>query len=265
MYQYVQLVNKILDEGFLRPNRTGVNTLALFGEKLEFDLRDGFPIVTVKKVNFNNVTAELAGFLRGLSNVQDFQQLGTNIWDANAKAWGRNGDLGRIYGVEWRKWRAEPAPFDQLQWAINELKENPTSRRIIVTAWRPDELDEMCLPPCHTQFQFLVSGRDLTCIFYMRSVDVFLGLPYDICLYALLMRIVAQQCGLRATKLIAMLADTHIYTNHISLAEMLRGLKRYSLPMLDLNANATIDNFLPNHAKLLGYAHGPYMKAEMAV
>jgi thymidylate synthase len=265
MEQYVGLVDKILDVGFLRPNRTGVNTLALFGEKLEFNLQLGFPIVTVKKVNFKNVTAELAGFLRGLSNVQDFNQLGTKIWDANATAWHRNGDLGRIYGVQWRRWRADPLQVDQLEMALQEIKENPSSRRILVTAWRPDELDDMCLPPCHTHFQFLVNGPNLTCIFYMRSVDVFLGLPYDICLYALLTHIVAQQCGLKPYRLVAMLADTHIYMNHFQQAEQLKMLPRFELPKLVLDKKVTVDNFLPCHAELIDYTHGPFIQAAMAV
>lgn len=233
MKQYIDLVQSILDTGHYRQDRTGVGTLSTFGHVLQFDLRQAFPIVSVKSTNYKAAFAELEGFLTGVQSAAQFRDLGTKIWDANANDPGlpdspnhwltnpnRQGtdDLGRIYGAQWNDWRGPTGKsINQLQEMIDGLRDNPWSRRHLVSAWNPGELDRMALPPCHYAFQCWRTEAELSMIVHMRSVDVFLGLPFNIVSYAALMHWVAKQVGdLEPRRLVMTLGDTHLYVNHIN-------------------------------------------------
>jgi len=270
MKNYQYLIQNILHQGDLRMDRTGVGTTALFGTMLQFPLQVGFPILTTKKVPFKVVAAELAGFLEGTENSLRMKELGAKIWDANAIAWYESSksrshhihDLGRIYGVQWRNWDHK---IDQLREVVDRIKSNPSDRRLIVTAWNPSELDEMCLPPCHTHFQFFVRKGSLDCIFYMRSVDIFLGMPFDIASYALLVHIICNEVNLKPGILTGMFADTHIYNNHLDQCTTLLDRTPKKLPQLVLDYKATIDNFHPDMCSLEDYSPHPAIPAAMAV
>jgi len=271
MRKYLDLLGFVLKNGYKSSNRTGVDTLAIFGTAVDFDLGIGFPVPTTKKFFFKSMAAELAGFLEGTTDAARMRELGTKIWDANANAdyWQNNpncsgeDDMGRIYGAQWRRWEGE---LDQLGGVVERIIKDPTDRRLIVTAWNPNELDMMCLPPCHMFYQFNVrpSGH-LDCAFYMRSLDLFLGAPFDIASYALLTHIVAQQTDLIPGNVTMFIGNCHIYENHIpQVKEQLSRLPTV-LPDLDLDDSATIDNFHPDMAKLINYDPQPAIKAEMAV
>jgi len=222
MQEYLNLVKTILQEGERREDRTGTGTISIFGMQTRYDLREGFPLLTTKKVLFDAVVRELLWFLRGSTNINDDLTQHTPIWDAWAD---ENGDLGPIYGYQWRKWpkysintetgSAEISHIDQIQQALDLIKHNPDSRRIIVSAWNVAEIEKMALPPCHSFFQFYVCAGRLDCQLYQRSADIALGVPFNIASYALLMTIIAQQCGLTPGIFIHTLGDAHIYLNHI--------------------------------------------------
>lgn len=242
MKQYLDLLQRVITDGKWQDNRTGIPTKRIEGAMLEFNLKDGFPAVTTKKLAFKAIKGELIGFIRGCTDAQQFRELGCNIWDQNAnenKDWLDNparcghDDLGRIYGAQWREW-IEPygnQKVDQLAEAISQIIHNPTSRRIIVTAWNPGELKLMALPPCHITFQLLVDveSNELSLCMYQRSCDLFLGIPFNIASYALLLELIAAATGLVARKLVMFLADVHIYYNHINQVE--EQLKRKPLPL----------------------------------
>jgi thymidylate synthase len=279
MKQWLDLMEKVLKNGEQRQNRTGVNTLALFGETIEFnDIGTAFPAVTVKKLAFKQVCAELSCFLRGYDNLTDFWMVGCHIWDENANAdyWTRNpnykgpGDVGRIYGVQWRDWRAPGKDYgvDQIKILVQQLRDDPTSRRLVVTAWNPGELDRMCLPPCHTMFQCFVQQGALDMLVNLRSVDVFLGLPFDVASYAVLQHLLARQAGLYPRNLKFMLGDTHIYMNHMEAV----GLAMKRVPMLPPRLQFTmsgrgkdITNFHPDDVELVDYKSHPAIPAAMNV
>lgn len=279
MKQYLDLVERVLYYGRYANDRTGVGTIRLFGEQITLDLQQGFPAVTCKELKFKSVAAELAGFLKGHQYASQMEEEGTKIWNANAEAFYRSGRspsndptyLGPIYGAQWREWqprlKANDKPIDQLRLVVDEIKNNPTSRRLLVTAWNPGELFLMCLPPCHTQFQFFVDTYrgELSCKFDMRSVDVFLGMPFDIASYALLTRIVANETGLRVGKLIGTFGDTHIYKSHLAQVRLMLMREPLPLPELILDKSATIDNFNASMATLENYVHHPAIPAPMAV
>lgn len=275
MNQYLSLMRRVLDAGERRGDRTGVGTRSLFGEHMCFDLAAGFPAVTTKRLAFGQVVAELAGFLEGSRDVARFRELGCTVWDGNAAApyWASNpnrafeGDLGRVYGVQWRAWRgAAGTAVDQLAEAVRLLREDPDSRRVCVTAWNPAELDEMCLPPCHLYFQFSArAGRRLDCLAVMRSVDVLLGMPFDIASYALLTHIVAGQVGMTPGHLTMSFGDTHIYNNHVRQCEEQLSRRPFPLPRLELDPSATVDNFVPSMARLTDYRHHEPIRAELNV
>lgn len=290
MKQYLNLLERILDEGTWQQNRTGIPTKRLAGAMLEFDLKDGFPAITTKKLAFNAVKGELLGFIRGFDNAAQFRELGCKVWNQNAnenQTWLnciiRKGDddLGRIYGVQWRNW-TPPGEFgyertiDQLSNAINDIVNNPTSRRIIVTAWNPGEINDMALPPCHMTFQFLVDidSNELSLCMYQRSCDMFLGIPFNIASYALLLELVAAATGKRAGKLIMFLADVHIYQNHVE--QVIEQLKRRTLPLCQLVINEKffyrsedplkrLELCIPNDISLDNYVSHLPIKADMAV
>ena len=291
MKNYLDLLNKILAFGQREPNRTGVDTLTLPGEMLQFDLRAGFPAVTTKKLAFNQVKGELIGFLRGSSSLAEFKALGCDVWDANVNspAWQNNeyrtgpDDMGRIYGVNWRDWAhwedydgdIVPIGVDQIKIALDTIRNNPESRRIIVNAWNPAELDQACLPPCHVLFQLHPrSDGTLHMTMYQRSCDMFLGVPFNIASYALLLELFAAWTGRIAATLTMYLADAHIYVNHIE--QVTEQLSREPMPlpklvltlpigMSTLSADELIRCLEPDHLELVGYNCHPAIKAPMAV
>jgi thymidylate synthase len=268
MKQYLSLVQEILDNGEKKEDRTGTGTLSIFGVQRKYDLREGFPLLTTKKVLFKGILHELLWFLRGATNINDDLTQHTPIWDAWAD---ENGDLGPIYGKQWRAWRkADGTEVDQIKQVIDLIKNNPDSRRIIVNAWNVGELDQMALPPCHMFFQFYVApGKDgsrgrLDCQLYQRSADVALGVPFNIASYAILMHMIAQECELEAGIFTHTIGDAHIYLNHIE--GMCKQLTRTpkALPQLKL-ANKPLDQLTFDDFEVIGYEHDPFIKFKVAV
>ncbi len=274
MKQYLDALRQIMEKGVDKPNRTGIDTRALFGMQMRYDLSRGFPIVTTKKVSFNSVKAELLWFLMGSSDVKELQKIGCHIWDANAEAdyWKPKarfeGDLGRVYGVQWRKWKSpySDEPIDQIKEAIKEIKNNPQNRRIVVSAWNPAELDKMALPPCHMFFQFFVANQKLSLQMYQRSCDMFLGVPFNISSYSLLLAMISQVTGLEPGEFVHTLGDAHIYHNHFEQVKTQLERQPLSLPKLWLNPEVKdIDDFKMEDIKLIDYQHHEAIKAPMAV
>lgn len=277
MRNYLKLVAEIVREGEPRQDRTGVGTKALFFRQLSFDMNNGFPATTVKELKFNSVAAELAGFLQAKKSAADFRELGTKIWDANAnaKSWQSSpwckgeDDMGRVYGVQWREWRSSvgEVEVDQLRTVLDQIKMDPYSRRHCVTAWNPGELDIMCLPPCHLYFQYFVRSNYYLDVFVvMRSVDMFLGMPFDIASYALLLHLSALDVGLKPGKLHFTLGDAHVYDNHREAVSLMLSRKpKPNLPKLIIEPEVTgVDSFLsPIQSRLDGYEFHPHLKARM--
>lgn len=277
---YLELCERILETGTLSEDRTGVGTLSLFGEQLRFDLRDGFPAITTKKLAWRSVVAELIWFIEGSCDERRLAeiQFGTRdkskktIWTANATAdyWlpkaRFDGDLGRVYGVQWRHWKA---PFnqttDQLEELIKGLKTDPNSRRHIISAWNPGELHLMALPPCHAFMQFYLRNNTLSCQMYQRSADVFLGVPFNIASYALLTHLVAREIGADVGELILTFGDVHIYKNHVDAVEEQLTRKPYDFPSLDITNVNSLYSVTVNDCKLVDYNCHPTIKADMAV
>ncbi len=274
MEQYLNLLDKILKEGIDRSDRTGVGTRSIFGCQMRFKISDGFPAVTTKKLAFNVVKAELLWFLKGSDDVNELKRMGAHIWDANAQApyWVKKarfpGDVGRIYGVQWRKWQTfySDIPFDQVKYVIEQIKKDPYSRRHLITAWNPEDLDKMALPPCHVLSQFYVANGKLSLLMYQRSCDMFLGVPFNIASYSLLLCMVAQVTNLEPYEFIHILGDAHIYHNHFQQVKEQLKRKPYPLPTLWLNSEIKdIDKFTLDDIKLLNYLYHPPLKAPMAV
>ena len=264
MKPYLDLLRRVLDEGVRKDDRTGTGTLSVFGDQLRFDLEDGFPLVTTKKVHVRSVVGELLWFIRGDSNVHWLQEHGITIWDEWADA---NGDLGPVYGRQWRSW---PAPgggaIDQLQVAIEGIRDDPDSRRHIVSAWYVGDLPRMALAPCHALFQFYVAGDRLSCQLYQRSADLFLGVPFNIASYALLTHMVAQVTGLRPGDFVHTLGDAHLYLNHLDQAREQLGREPRALPRLQLDPSCReIDDFDFESIEVVGYDPHPAIRAPIAV
>ena len=233
MQQYLDLMQKILDEGVERSDRTGTGTKSIFGHQMQFNLKDGFPLVTTKKIHLKSIIHELIWFLQGSTNIAYLKENGVSIWDEWAD---ENGELGPVYGAQWRSWpNPGKEPIDQISNLIKGIKENPDSRRHIVSGWNPTLIDEMALPPCHTLFQFYVAENNLSCQLYQRSADVFLGVPFNIASYALLTHMVAQVCDLKAHKFVHTFGDTHLYLNHLDQANLQLTREPKPLPRLKLN------------------------------
>ncbi|WP_332641636.1 thymidylate synthase [Aeromicrobium sp.] len=264
MRAYLDLVQRILDEGVDKGDRTGTGTKSVFGHQMRFDLSEGFPLVTTKKVHLKSVVAELLWFIAGDTNTTYLRDNGVTIWDEWADA---NGDLGPVYGYQWRSW---PAPdgehIDQLAQVIEQIKTNPDSRRHVVSAWNVAELDAMALMPCHAFFQFYVADGKLSCQMYQRSADVFLGVPFNIASYALLTHMVAQVAGLEVGDFVHTLGDAHLYVNHLDQAREQLTREPRALPELWLDPSITsIDDFTLDSIKVTGYEPHPAIKAPIAI
>jgi len=264
MQQYQQLLQFILDNGVQKTDRTGIGTISYFGYQMRFNLNDGFPMVTTKKVHFKSIIYELLWFLRGETNIKYLKDHGVSIWDEWAD---EAGELGPVYGKQWRSWGgANGETIDQITDTIKQIKNNPDSRRIIVSAWNVAELAEMALMPCHTLFQFYVADRKLSCQLYQRSADVFLGVPFNIASYALLTMMMAQVCDLEPGDFVHTFGDVHIYNNHLEQVRLQLSRKPYSLPTMKLNPSVkNIFDFSFEDFSLENYQHHPAIKAPVAV
>jgi thymidylate synthase len=264
MRQYLDLMRLILETGVRKPDRTGTGTLSVFGHQMRFDLADGFPLVTTKKIHIRSVVHELIWFLRGETNIRYLKDNGVSIWDEWAD---EEGELGPVYGAQWRSWpSADGSQIDQIAEVVEQIRTNPNSRRLIVTAWNPAEIAEMALPPCHVLFQFYVSEGRLSCQLYQRSADVFLGVPFNIASYALLTSMVAQVTGLEPGEFVHTLGDAHLYLNHLDQArEQLKRAPR-ALPKLRLNpAVRSLADFRFEDIQFENYDPHPHIKAPVAV
>ncbi len=264
MRQYLDLLQHIREHGVMKEDRTGTGTQSVFGYQMRFNLADGFPLLTTKKVHLKSIIYELLWFIAGDTNVKYLQDHGVTIWDEWA---GPDGELGPVYGHQWRSW---PAPdgrsIDQLSQVINQIKHNPDSRRMLVTAWNPGEVDQMALPPCHCLFQFYVAEGKLSCQLYQRSADVFLGVPFNIASYALLTLMIAQECGLQPGEFIHTTGDTHIYKNHFEQVALQLSREPRKLPVMRLNPDVkSVFDFKYEDFTLEGYDPWPAIKAPVAV
>ena len=259
MRTYLDLIQRILDHGEEKPDRTGTGTLSLFGLQARYDLRDGFPLLTTKKVLFKAVVHELLWFLRGSTNINDGLTQHTPIWDAWAD---ENGELGPIYGHQWRNWGG--TGIDQIARAVEMIKTNPTSRRIIVSAWNVGDLDRMALPPCHAFFQFYVCGGRLDCQLYQRSADMALGVPFNVASYALLLMMVAQECALEPGFFVHTFGDAHVYNNHLAGLKTQLVREPHPLPRVTI-ANKPLDELTFDDIQLHDYTHHPFIRFKVAV
>ena len=262
--QYHDLLRLVLDQGQPRSDRTGTGTLSIFGAQTRFDLRENFPLLTTKKLHIKSIIYELLWFLRGDTNVRYLNEHGVTIWDEWAD---EAGDLGRVYGAQWRDWRGENGVHaDQIDNVISRINENPQSRRLIVSAWNPAEIEKMALPPCHVLFQFYVQDGELSCQLYQRSADLFLGVPFNIASYSLLTLMVAQVAGLKPGNFVHTFGDLHLYRNHLNQAREQLTRDCRPLPRMKLNpAVKSIDDFKFEDFELIGYDPHPAIKAPIAV
>ena len=254
----------ILDEGHYKADRTGTGTYSIFGYQMRFDLQKGFPLLTTKKLHLRSIIYELLWFLRGDTNIQYLHDHNVTIWDEWAD---EHGDLGPVYGKQWRSWEApDGRVIDQITNLIEQLKRNPDSRRLIVSAWNPADVDQMALPPCHTMFQFYANDGQLSCQLYQRSADVFLGVPFNIASYALLTMMVAQVCGLKVKDFVHTFGDAHIYSNHVEQAKLQLSRDPRPLPQMRINPDVkSIFDFQYEDFTLENYDPHPHIKAEVAV
>jgi thymidylate synthase len=264
MKQYLELMQHILDHGVEKDDRTGTGTLSVFGYQMRFDLREGFPLMTTKKLHLKSIIYELLWFLQGDTNIRYLQEHGVRIWNEWAD---ENGDLGPVYGAQWRSWQAsDGSTVDQIANLMQQIQKNPHSRRLVVSAWNVGELNKMALPPCHLLFQFYVADETLSCQLYQRSADVFLGVPFNIASYALLTLMVAQASGLRPGEFVHTLGDAHLYKNHIEQARLQLSRQPYPLPKIKLNPQVhSIFEFHYDDFELDNYQAHPHIKAEVAV
>ncbi|MCP9612756.1 thymidylate synthase [Coprobacter tertius] len=264
MKQYLDLLQRVLNEGTLKEDRTGTGTISVFGHQMRFNLEEGFPLLTTKKLHLKSIIYELLWFLKGDTNVKYLQEHGVKIWNEWAD---ENGDLGHIYGYQWRSWPDyNGGHIDQITDAVETIKLNPDSRRIIVSAWNVADLPQMNLPPCHAFFQFYVANGKLSLQLYQRSADIFLGVPFNIASYALLLKMVAQVTGLKAGDFIHTLGDAHIYRNHLEQVKLQLSRTPRPLPKMNINQNIqSIFDFSYEDFELTGYDPYPHIKGEVAV
>ena len=264
MKQYLDLLSHILENGNEKTDRTGTGTKSVFGYQMRFDLQKGFPLLTTKKLHTRSIFHELLWFLKGDTNIKYLHDNKVTIWDEWAD---ENGDLGPVYGKQWRAWQgADGKITDQISQVVNQIKNSPDSRRMLVSAWNVGEVEQMALPPCHIVFQFYVANNKLSCQLYQRSADVFLGVPFNIASYALLTEMLAQVCGLEAGEFIHTLGDAHLYSNHIDQAKLQLSRTPYELPKLKLNPEIKdIFDFKYEDITIEDYVSHPHIKAEVAV
>ncbi len=264
MQQYLDLLQHLLDKGQQKSDRTGTGTISVFGYQMRFNLEDGFPMVTTKKLHLKSIIHELLWFIKGDTNVKYLQENGVRIWDEWARA---DGSLGPVYGKQWRQWEnKEGEVFDQLMDVIHQIKTNSDSRRMIVSAWNVGELKEMALMPCHALFQFYVADGKLSCQLYQRSADVFLGVPFNIASYALLTMMIAQVCELKPGEFVHSFGDVHIYSNHMDQVKEQLSRKPFPLPQMKINPERkNISDFIFEDFTLENYQSHPHIKAEVAI
>ena len=264
MKQYLDLMRHVRDNGLRRTDRTGTGTISLFGYQMRFDLSEGFPVVTTKKLHLRSIIHELLWFLKGDTNIRYLQENGVSIWDEWAD---ENGDLGPVYGSQWRSW---PAPngkkIDQISNVIDQIRTTPDSRRLIVSAWNPAEIDNMALPPCHSLFQFYVADGKLSCQLYQRSADILLGVPFNIASYALLTMMIAQVCDLEPGDFVHTFGDAHLYLNHLEQVDLQLSREPYPLPTMSLTPEIrSVFDFTFDDITLHNYQSHPAIKAPIAV
>lgn len=264
MQQYHDLMRRVLETGTKKEDRTGTGTLSVFGHQMRFDLSEGFPLVTTKKVHLRSIIHELLWFLKGDTNIAYLKENGVSIWDEWAD---ENGDLGPVYGAQWRSWPTKDGhTIDQISNVVERIKTNPDDRRLIVSAWNVGEIPKMALPPCHAFFQFYVADGKLSCQLYQRSADIFLGVPFNIASYALLTMMVAQVTGLKPGEFVHTFGDAHLYSNHLEQAREQLSREAYPLPEMHLNPHVTnIFDFKFEDFELVGYEAHPHIKAPVAV
>ena len=264
MQQYLQLMRHVCDAGALKEDRTGTGTVSVFGYQMRFDLSHGFPVLTTKKLHLKSIIHELLWFLKGSTNTQYLTENGVRIWDEWAD---KNGDLGPVYGSQWRSWpRPEGGHIDQIEQLISQIKSNPDSRRLIVSAWNVADVERMALPPCHMMFQFYVANGKLSCQLYQRSADIFLGVPFNIASYALLTMMVAQVCGLEVGDFVHTLGDAHLYSNHLAQVDL--QLSRDTLPLPTMHINPEVKDifgFKFEDFELLNYQAHAHIKGAVAI
>ena len=263
MKEYLHLMDTVLKTGTKKIDRTGTGTISIFGHQSIYDLEESFPLVTTKKVHLKSIIHELLWFLKGGTNVEYLKEHNVKIWDEWAD---KNGDLGPVYGYQWRSWpNYDGTHVDQIQNLIENIKTNPNSRRLIVSAWNVSQISKMALPPCHAFFQFYVANNKLSCQLYQRSADVFLGVPFNIASYALLTMMIAQVCNLKPGKFVHTLGDAHLYLNHIEQAKLQLTRKPKKAPKMIINSKDTIFDFVFEDFELIEYDAHPHIKAPIAV
>jgi len=264
MQQYLDLMQRVLDEGTKKEDRTGTGTYSVFGHQMRFDLSEGFPVVTTKKLHLRSIIHELLWFLQGDTNIAYLKDNKVRIWDEWAD---EDGDLGPVYGHQWRSWpAADGRQIDQIANLVHQIKTTPDSRRLIVSAWNVADIGKMALPPCHCLFQFYIADGKLSCQLYQRSADIFLGVPFNIASYSLLTLMMAQVCNLKPGEFIHTFGDAHLYSNHIEQAKEQLTRKPYALPEMHLNPHVTdIFDFKYEDFELIGYEAHPHIKAAVAV
>ncbi|MEZ6000410.1 thymidylate synthase [Hyphomonas sp.] len=264
MQQYLDLLRDALENGFERGDRTGTGTRAVFGRQIRFNLEDGFPMVTTKKLHLRSIIIELLWFLKGDTNIKYLKDNKVSIWDEWAD---ENGDLGPVYGKQWRSWAApDGRTIDQIQWVLDEIRTNPNSRRLIVSAWNPADVNEMALPPCHCLFQFNVMDGKLNCQLYQRSADIFLGVPFNIASYALLTMMMARATGLKPGEFVHTFGDAHLYMNHVEQAELQLSREPLPLPVMRMNPDKTdLFGWEYEDFQLENYQAHAHIKAPVAV
>ena len=262
MQEYLDLLKKVKDSGKPKGDRTGTGTISIFGHQMRFDLQESFPLLTTKKIHFKSVAYELLWFLKGDTNIKYLKDNGVSIWDEWAD---ENGDLGPVYGKQWRKWQSADGMHDQISGVIDQIKANPNSRRHIVSAWNVGEIPSMALAPCHILFQFYVQDGKLSCQLYQRSADVFLGVPFNIASYALLTHMIASVCDLEVGDFVHTLGDAHLYTNHLDQAEEQLSRSPLSPPKIKIAKRDSIDLYEFEDFELIDYQHHPHIPAIVAI